>query len=229
MKQNHTAFEARLSPSGVAATAVAFALCLYIAWIGAWLLGRWLESHVDWMATNGARSCYWLVMKLVLWIVPALVLMPLTGRSLREAIGLGRVREIVLWGGGVGIILGVITAIVKTLGHQPLFASPMGWPLFGGVLVAPIVEEITFRGAILGALETRFRFWLANGITALLFVGVHLPGWYFQGRLMTNLMDPLGGALSIFLLGIVFGHVVHRSKSVAAGTLTHVLNNLFNA
>lgn len=217
-----------MSPSWVAAIAVGFAVCLYVVWIGAWLLERWLEAHVDWMATSGARSGYWLIMKLVLWVVPAIVLMTLTGRNLRDMMGLGRARSILLWGGGVGLVLGVIAVVMKTLGHQPLFSSSIGWPLFSGVLIAPIVEEITFRGAILGGIETRFRFWAANVVTAALFLGVHLPGWYFQGRLAANLTDPVGGALSIFLLGMVFGYVVHRSKSVAAGTLTHVLNNLFN-
>jgi membrane protease YdiL (CAAX protease family) len=43
------------------------------------------------------------------------------------------------------------------------------------------------------------------------------------------LLSPLGGALSIFLLGWVFGFAAYKSKSTAASTITHIFNNLGNA
>jgi membrane protease YdiL (CAAX protease family) len=46
---------------------------------------------------------------------------------------------------------------------------------------------------------------------------------------MSNLSSPLSGALSIFVLGLIFGYVAHRSKSVSGSIITHMLNNLFNA
>ena len=168
-------------------------------------------------------------MKLILWIAPAIVLIRCSGQTFGEVMALYRWRSILTWGGGVGLILGAMAILTKALGHQPLFTSQISWTLFSGVIVAPLVEEITFRGAILGALENRLRFAVANAITGLLFLGVHFPGWYFQGRLLANLKAPIGGALSIFLLGLLFGYVAHKSKSVAASTLCHMLNNLFSA
>ncbi|NLV40738.1 MAG: CPBP family intramembrane metalloprotease [Candidatus Hydrogenedentes bacterium] len=212
-----------------AACAAAFACALPVVWIGAWLLERALEGNTSWLDESGARSLYWLGMKLLLWIAPSLVLIRLSGRSAGGVMGLSRVREIIVWGGGVGLALGVTALAVKWAGHRPLFASAPGWPLFSGVVVAPLVEEFTFRGALMGALAGRFRFWSANLLTAAFFLAIHLPGWHFQGCLLDNLKSPAGGALSIFLLGLVFGYVVHRTRSVAAGTLAHALNNLFNA
>ena len=46
--------------------------------------------------------------------------------------------------------------------------------------------------------------------------------------LIANLTSPVSGVLAIFLLGFVFGYVAHKGKSVAASTLSHMLNNLFN-
>ena len=181
------------------------------------------------MTGSGERFAWWLAMKLLLWIGPALVLIRLSGQTLAGVMGLRRVRALILWGGGVGLVLGLAAATVRLAGQQPLFASPLGWPLVSGVVVSPIIEEITFRGAILTALKTRFQFWLANLITGIFFLGIHLPGWYFQGRLWANLTDPVGGALAVLWLGLVFGFVAHKSRSVAAATLCHVLNNLFNA
>jgi membrane protease YdiL (CAAX protease family) len=218
-----------LSPSQLAALAIGFVLALYVAWIGAWILEQWLEYRWGVLTTSGSRSAYWLVMKLLLWITPAVVLIHLSNRSVREVMAFERVRAILIWGGGVGLLLGLTAFVTKSFFQQPLFSAHLSWSLFSGVIVAPIIEEFTFRGAVMGALETRMRFHLANLLTSALFVGAHFPGWYFQGRLLLNLTTPIGGAFSLFLLGLLFGYVVHRSKSVAAGSLTHILNNLFSA
>lgn len=181
------------------------------------------------MATGGAQFAYWTTMKLLLWVLPAAVLLHSSGHRLRDVLGLGRTRSILVWGGGVGLLFAAGALIANAVTHQPLFAPHLGWPFLGGVIVAPIVEEFTFRGAILRTLHTRYRFLVANTLTALLFVSIHLPGWYFQGRLSVMLARPVGGALSILFIGWVLGVVAYKSKSVAASTLTHLLNNLFSA
>ena len=213
----------------LAAGAVVYAVLLHVAWVGAWVLARHLELSVEWMTTTEGRFTYWLIAKALLWLLPAFALIRASGRTFKEVMGFEHVRSIFFWGGGIGLLLGAITLAVKLASHQPLFSSPIGLPLFSGVLLAPLFEEYVFRGAVLGALNSHYRFFVANTITALLFLGIHLPGWFFQGCLVENLLNPVGGALSIFLLGWVFGFVTYRSKSVAAGTVTHILNNLFNA
>jgi membrane protease YdiL (CAAX protease family) len=52
---------------------------------------------------------------------------------------------------------------------------------------------------------------------------------YFTGVLWHNLLVPAGGALSVFLLGLLFGLVAHKSRSIAATMLTHAINNAFSA
>ena len=203
-----------------------FVIVLYISWIGAWLLEQTLEHTCGWMTTSQGRFFYWLCMKIAIWVLPAFLLIRYSGRDFKEIMGIKRLRSTVLWGGGVGLLLGGLTLITKVVGQQPLLSFELSWSFLGGVIIAPIVEEITFRGAILGGLTQRYTFMFANFVTALLFLGIHLPGWYFQGTLVTNVITPLGGALSIFILGFVFGYVVHKSQSVSAGILTHALNNL---
>lgn len=212
-----------------ARAALFFGALLHASWIGAWLLEQRLEAYPGLLDTSGARFLYWLVMKILLWLFPATILIRYSGLTVRKVIGLYKWRAILVWGGGTGLVLGGLTLLSKLAGGQLLFSSGLGWPLLGGVIIAPVVEEFTFRGAILTALRRRLPFPSANTITALLFLGIHLPGWYFQGRLAENIFNPVGGALSIFLLGWAFGYVSHKSESVAACTVTHVLNNLFNA
>jgi membrane protease YdiL (CAAX protease family) len=209
--------------------ALCFVFCLYVSWVGAWILERALEHGSNWMGTSGGRFAYWTVMKLLLWVIPATVLLRSSGHRLRDILGLGHTRSILIWGGGIGLLFAAGALITNAVTHRPLFAPQLGWPLLGGAIVAPIVEEFTFRGAILQTLLARYRFLVANTLTALFFVGIHLPGWYFQGRLSAMLALPIGGALSILFIGWVLGLVACKSKSVAASTLTHILNNLFSA
>jgi membrane protease YdiL (CAAX protease family) len=188
-----------------------------------------LGPRIGWAATSTGQFAYWQVMKLLVWILPAVALVRASGRSWRDIFGLNRVRAILLWGGGVGLLFAASALITRAIGHRPLFSPRLTWAFVGGVIVAPAVEEITFRGAVLPGLLQRYDFLAANTLTALFFWGIHLPGWYFQGCLWAMLTQPVGGALSIFIIGWVLGFVAYQSKSVAASTLTHILNNLFNA
>ncbi|MCX5644507.1 MAG: CPBP family intramembrane metalloprotease [Phycisphaerae bacterium] len=202
-------------------------LFLYVAWIGAWILYRTVESRVSWMTTAGGQFAYWQVMKLFIWVLPAVVLIRTSELRLRDVIGLSHVRSILLWGGG--LLFAASALIDRAVGHRPLFSPSLTWSFVGGVVVAPAVEEITFRGAVLGGLLKRYGFLAANTLTAVFFLGIHLPGWYSQGRLWAMLAHPIGGALSIFIIGWTLGLVAYKSKSVAGSTLTHILNNLFSA
>jgi membrane protease YdiL (CAAX protease family) len=215
-------------PSTIVAWTYAYVVFLYGTWVLAWVLERALERRAGWMTTSGGQFGYWFVMKLLLWIMPALILIRLSGRPLGEVLGLRRLRSALMWGTGFGLCLGAVVWIQRSAVHQPLFHPVLNWPFLSGVCVAPIIEEITFRGAILGNLMQRHRFATANTVTAFLFLSSHVPGWYFQGRLFSMLTRPLGGGLSILFLGWVFGLVAHKSKSVAGSTWTHFMNNLFN-
>jgi membrane protease YdiL (CAAX protease family) len=201
---------------------------VYVAWIGAWLLKETLDHHVAWVTSSGGAFAYWTAMKLLLWVLPSVGLICFSGRRLREVFRIERFRSVLAWGVGAGLVLGGISLITKAITHQPLLALTVSWPQFSVLAVAPVFEEFMFRGAVLGNLMQRYRFGLANTLTAALFLGLHLPGWHFQGRLWANLTAPVSGALSIFLLGWVFGLVAHKSQSVTAGMIAHSLNNLFS-
>jgi membrane protease YdiL (CAAX protease family) len=200
------------SRSRVITVALMYAGLLYVLWFAAWLLERWLEHR---FASIGSSAAQFLIL-----------IIRFSGQRVSNVLGLERIKPIVLWGGGVGLLLAMIAFATKLAAGRAMFSASLSWPLVNAVLVAPVVEEITFRGAILGSLRLRYRFAIANSITALLFLGAHLPGWYFQGRLLASLISPVGGALSIFLVGLVFGYVARRSGSAAASILAHALNNL---
>lgn len=201
-------------------------LFICVAWIGVWLLELWLAPRYAWVNTHLAQSLYWLAMKILIWVLPALYVIRYSGSTFHETMGFGRPRAALGWGIGIGLCLALITVAVKRVTHQQLLSTPLSWSLFTAVIVAPVTEEIAFRGAVLPALQRRLGFFSANLITALLFTAAHVPGWYFRHSLMSNLRSPVGGAVSVFLLGFVFGWVAHKSKSVSGGILTHLISNV---
>jgi membrane protease YdiL (CAAX protease family) len=216
------------SPSRIVVWTLCLIVGVYVAWVGAWLLKGLLDRYSPWLAAQAGGFVYWTAMKLLVWIPPALLFIRLSGRSVRDVIGFAHIRSAILWGGLSGLALGSMSLAVKAVMHRPLLSVSLSWPFFSVIVIAPVFEEFLFRGAVLGTLVQRYRFALANVLTAALFVGLHLPGWYFQGRLWLNLTSPISGALSIFLLGLVFGLATHKSKSLMAGILAHGLNNFFS-
>lgn len=215
------------SSSKIVGVCLAAVATLYLSWTVAWLLAGALMEHSDWLTTDGGRTGYWTLMKALLWVLPSVLLIRYSGRTVRQTVSTGSIRTTLAWGVGVGLLIGLEVLVRKYLAHQALSVSP-SWGLLNATMIAPIVEEFTFRGAIMGSLMRRYRFAIANTATALLFLFSHFPGWYFQGTLWDYIAHPIGGAGSVFLLGWIFGFVVHRSNSVTAGVIAHSVNNFFS-
>lgn len=213
--------------SNVVAVTFAYVAALYLTWTGAWLLLPLVEERLAWPVTSNERTAYWTIMRVFLWTVPGMFAFRHIGISLGKAMRGDGVRTTLIWGVGAGLLIGAEAVVRKWLGGQP-FSLTFDWPFVSVVLIAPIVEEFVFRGFVLGGLMQRYRFAGANVIASVLFVGAHVPGWYFSGVLMERLAQPIGGAGSIFVLGLIFGYVVLKCRSVAGGMIAHGLNNLFS-
>jgi membrane protease YdiL (CAAX protease family) len=94
----------------------------------------------------------------------------------------------------------------------PLFdelSSPL-WMLLAGVIVAPVVEEVFFRGFVFAGLRKRYDWRKAATISSALFAVVH-----FQ----------LTAFLPIFFLGYIFAFLYHRSNSIWPAILMHISTN----
>lgn len=78
-------------------------------------------------------------------------------------------------------------------------------------VIAPIVEELIFRGLILHGLRRNYNGFTAVFISALLFALFHLNPWQFPAT---------------FLLGLLLGWIVIRTKSIILSILGHSINNL---
>jgi hypothetical protein len=88
--------------------------------------------------------------------------------------------------------------------------------------LAPIAEEIFFRGFVLRKLGERISFWKANLTTSLLFVLIHWPNWLYTGGFQ---MGRVRDSAAIFLLGCFLGFLVRRTDSLWPAITAHSLNN----
>lgn len=91
--------------------------------------------------------------------------------------------------------------------------------LLGVVFVAPVVEELLFRGALLRALQRRLRVPTAIFVSAVVFAGVHVvgdPGSYYV-------------VPGLILLGVVSGWQAARTGDLSRSVLLHMGFNLLSA
>ncbi len=82
--------------------------------------------------------------------------------------------------------------------------------VFAAVIIAPLVEEIFFRGFLFAGLKKRFAWTKAMLISSGLFALLHL-------RLLA--VPP------IFILGLIFAYLYQKSGSIWPGVLIHALVN----
>ena len=210
----------------VGSTLLAYA-GIMVAWTLAWLLKiHFVDAHLEWFATSVGSFVWWTSVKTIVWIVPALWLIWLSGRTLQDVAGLANWKRALAWGLGLGLVAALTRLVPAMLGGQALVPAAFSIALLNTLIVAPIYEELLARGALMGGLQQRWPAWTANVVSALMFTGMHIPGWYFTGTLREKLVQPFGGVVAIFALGLAFGYAVQRSRSLLGGVIAHFLNNL---
>jgi membrane protease YdiL (CAAX protease family) len=82
--------------------------------------------------------------------------------------------------------------------------------LIGGAIVAPVVEEIFFRGFVFTGLRPRYGWQKSAVISSALFAVIHL---------IPTAIIP------IFILGYIFAYLYHRSGSIWPAIVMHAATN----
>jgi uncharacterized protein len=94
-----------------------------------------------------------------------------------------------------------------------IFDSDFGWwgAFFKVVVIAPVIEELIFRGIILNGFRKNYKAATAVFISALLFSLFHLNPWQMPAT---------------FVLGLLLGWIVIRTRSILLAIIGHAINNL---
>lgn len=179
------------------------------------------------------KSYYFSIMFLIQWIIMLTPLFILTFRKYKftlEGFGFSKVKilqilKLVLSGYllylGISFIVNLIIIYtgIKIPGFQiqekllPILGENTLSLIIAGiliVLVAPILEEIFFRGFLLRTLVNKWGIVLGSIISSALFAVLHLQ---------------FGSIIPIFILGLIINWMVIRSKSILPSIFFHVFNN----
>ncbi|MGH2830152.1 MAG: lysostaphin resistance A-like protein [Actinomycetota bacterium] len=119
------------------------------------------------------------------------------------------VGSVVLW-----IVSALSTGEVESpdqLDYSSPGAGILALTAVGVVLVAPIAEELFFRGLVFGAFRSRLRFVPAAVVSGALFMLAHAPFWLILPSILT--------------LGVVLAWVYQRRGSIVPCIVGHALFN----
>lgn len=197
-------------------------------WIAILLL-MLIEVVLLYLASRGlgrqaAQSAVLILVQLV-YLIPVLVVFAYRHLSLKH-IGFGKFDWNIL-GLGCGLLIGcfgiifIHNTVLTMLGIEiqgekimQIFGeldSPV-WFVLVGVIFAPIVEEIFFRGFLFQGFRQQYG-WIKGGLlSAAVFAVGHL--------------DPVS-LIPTFILGLLLAYMYHRTNSVWPGIILHFLVNAF--
>ena len=201
---------------------IAYLLLFYGCWIG-WVYLIYPPMQVLGTATL-AYALANIMARVLLWVIPVFVYLryidhvhPVVYLKLKQ-----------YW--KRGILLGLALSLLNFGGMLLRFGPPhpsMQFVTWNSVLSTSILigvfEEIPFRGFIFQKLLEKFPFWIANLLSSLLFLGIHLPGWIMLHALTWS------NVISIFVLGVIFAVIFYYSKTLWSSIITHSLNDFLSS
>ncbi len=209
----------------------AFVLAFYAAWTLRVVLLVPVDCSIDaaWL-----RQCWSQGLRLSLWVLPVIVWLKwVDGVRPTECLRLNtlpRGRALALGLGIMAAFLAVCAASAVLLQggglHKLSVMTATDYAgLLAGMSIVAFAEELLFRGFIFQRLRRRYPFQRANLLTAVLFLGIHIPGWLYVQGPHWGLLS-LGG--SILIAGWMFGLMMEVTRSLWPPILLHLLNNVLS-
>jgi len=165
-------------------------------------------------------------MRLSIWTIPVFVYLILTKQKPFDYL---KIRKNITKGIVWGIVIGTIIVIYSILYSYILkgnvyyyFKISIGLWL-KAILLVGFSEEVLFRGFILQKMREMSKFWVANVISAVLFVLVHIIGWIINDQF--NSPTIIRSICTILLFGLIQGFVLKKTNSLWTCIIIHSFNN----
>lgn len=170
-----------------------------------------------------------LILKPVIWLLPTFWLLKKVEKRRFNSLGFNKQNLFpsIYWGVGLGLVFafeGLITNIFKYKGLHLVALDYSLW-FFVGLLSLSLVtafsEELVFRGYIFNRLwQIWDKEWLANIVSSLLFVGIHLPiGVFVLGYTPMVMVAYL---FFVFIFGFGSAFVFARTRNLISSILLHI-------
>ena len=172
-----------VTPEGIKKFVIAYALCSVLT-IYLFARFRWAPVSRDYIRTKPWAVMVWIVFLGIGSIVPSMVLQEMFEFDMPEQLGK------------------LMTDMMRT---------PLGYAAIG--ILAPVAEEMVFRGAIL------------RKLLAVVGEKWHWPAILFSAVLFGVAHGNIAQFVHAFLMGILLGWMYYRSRSVVPGIALHWVNN----
>ena len=200
---------------------LAYVVAFHLAWIA------WPVPAVPRLVAVGEKTLTYAVLhisiRLLVWVAPVLIYLryvdgvdPFDYLKLTRRVGRGFVIALVL------TIVNLLASIARYGVPHPTLERVTWNSMIGTSFLIGFIEEIPYRGFMLQKFAERMDFWLANLITSLLFLAVHLPGWLALHMLRADL------AITIFIFGVVMAIVFRYADSLWAPIVAHSTNDFLS-
>lgn len=202
--------------------AVAPFLLYLLLFHSAWVF--WVYRIYPWLVSLGeATLTYALVnvgLRLLIWVVPVLLYLRWIDRV--DPFAYLKLRSQWQRGVATGLLVTLVNFLLSLLRFgwpQPLLHSLTWNHLLSTFFLIGFIEEIPYRGFILQKLQERMNFGLANLLSTLLFVVIHLPGWISLDLLHAEIV------LFVFGFGLMMGFIFRYARSLWSVIVAHSLND----
>lgn len=200
---------------------LAYVVAFHLAWIA------WPYLLYPRLVAVGEKTLLYAVLnisiRLLVWVAPVLIYLryvdgvdPFDYLKLTRRVGRGFVIALAL------TIVNLLASIARYGVPHPTLERVTWNSVIGTSFLIGFIEEIPYRGFMLQKFAERMDFWLANLITSLLFLAIHLPGWLALHMLRADL------AITIFIFGVVMAIVFRYADSLWAPIVTHSTNDFLS-
>jgi membrane protease YdiL (CAAX protease family) len=164
----------------------------------------------------------WVSGKTLIWIIPVFIYLRYVDsvNSLEYLKFKCNLKKGIKWGVLLGIAFIAIELIKYNVTGTKVNFHMDVYYWIAGVLVG-FFEEIPFRGFLQQKIESMTNFWTANVITNVIFLLHHFPKW-IQSRYDMILVN----GIFVIFLGLIFGFVFKKTKSLWSVVIFHSLADL---
>jgi len=163
-----------------------------------------------------------LLIYILLFITPVMLYLKLKDRvNPLEFLKLSNnIKEGILKGSFISILF-IIALLIKRiiLGGGGAINFNIGILWISGSLVG-IFEEIPFRGFIFQKLSNNMNFILANLLTTLAFISIHIPLWLLSDVSILNSIK------SVLIVSLILGYLFKEYKSLWVPIICHSVFNI---
>ncbi|MGN0243102.1 MAG: lysostaphin resistance A-like protein [Lachnospiraceae bacterium] len=172
-------------------------------------------------------ECIEAVIKLAVWALPAVKLIKKREKDMEIPISRMFKNKIIwkdVWYYYVAMIVLPLISAYRTYGVLQINESFHIYQLITGFLVVGITEELAFRGFLWNGMSNKLSEAIGYLVNAVLFIGIHIPIWILQGKLVTNLTS--GSWVTVGLLSLLFAYTFKQTKNLLVPISLHMLWDL---